>query len=315
MTTTSKTATTNPTRTRRFRREPKTVPPISLWRERDDAILEALALHRFATSDDLHRLVGGSKQGLSRRLQQLYHHSYLDRPPRQLALWSNGSRPMIYALGDEGAKLLRGKGTEIVGEHRPRYWYRKNLDVSSSHIHHTSTITSFYSALKTACDRKRVELAWTPEGEALQDSVTLTGKKKKRGSINPDGFLHVRWKIPGKKRNRWAFVEIDTGTEPNSRQSAYGTDIETKMRSFWQWGFVNKSYKEKLSIPGFVVLFATTAGPRRVDNILATAKKIDPKGKGPSMFWAASFTTTTEPAELLKPMWKTADGKPHSLLE
>lgn len=311
---TSLTVTTKTTRTRRFRREPKSVPAISLWQERDDAILEALALHRFATSDDLHRLVGGSKQGLSRRLQQLYHHSYLDRPVHQLALWKHGSRPMIYALGDEGATLLRGKGVEIVGSHRPRYWYRKNLDVSSAHIHHTSTVTSFYSALKSACEQKRVELTWTPEGDSLKDKLALPGTKK-HGSINPDGFLQLRWQVPGKKRNRWAFVEIDTGTEPNSRQTAYGTDIETKMRSFWQWGFVKKRHKQKLSIPGFVVLFATTAGPRRVDNILATAKKIDPKGRGPSMFWATTFTTTTAPATLLKSTWKTADGKEHSLLE
>ena len=276
--------------------------------------MEALALHRFATSDDLHRLVGGSKQGLTRRLQQLFHHSYLDRPPKQLALWSNGSRPLVYALGDEGAKRLREGGHEIVGERRSRYWSRKNLDVSSSHIHHTSTITSFYVALKTACEQRGVELAWTPEGDVLRDRVRLP-RTKKRGSINPDGFAHFRWKIPGKRRNRWAFIEIDTGSEPNSRETAYGTDIETKMRSFWQWGFVEKRHQAKLSIPGFLVVFATTAGPRRIDNILATAKKIDPKKRGASMFWAGHFTSTSDPAELLEPMWKTPDGARHSLLE
>jgi hypothetical protein len=310
--TTSPTPTTN--RTRRFRREPDSVAPITRWNERDDAILEALALHRFATSDDLHRIVGGSKQGLSRRLQQLYHHSYLDRPPKQLALWNHGSRSMIYALGDEGAKLLRARGIEIAGDARSHYWHRKNLQVSSAHIHHTTTISSFYSALKTACDAHGVELAWTPEGDALRDKILLPGSRK-RGNINPDGFAHLRWQIPGKRRNRWAFIEIDTGTEPNSRETVYGTDIETKMRSFWEWGFIQKRHQAKFSIPGFLVLFATTAGTRRIENILATARRIDPKKRGASMFWAGHFTSATNPADLLKDAWKTPNGQTHSLLE
>jgi len=313
--TTSPTHSTN--RTSKFRRQPETVPAIAKWNERDDALLEALALHRFATSDDLHRIVGGSKQGLTRRLQQLFHHGYLDRPPQQLAFWKHGSHPMIYALGDQGATYLRGtKGLDLVGKNRPRYWHDRNMDVSAAHMHHTVTITSLYSMLKSESEARDVAFSWTPEGAELRDNVYVPRQGKRAHiTINPDGFAHFRWQIPGKKRNRWAFIEVDTGTEPNERSKGYGTDIATKLRGFWQWGYIEKRHKQRFSIPGFLVIFATTGGDRRVDNILATARSIDPKKVGSSMFWAGHFDKDTQPADLFDAIWKTPDGKPHSLLE
>ncbi len=67
----------------RFRRAEK-LPPMRLT-PRDEEILRAVFRHRFLRSNQIARIVSGSRQQLLRRLQSLYHHGYLERPRCQLA--------------------------------------------------------------------------------------------------------------------------------------------------------------------------------------------------------------------------------------
>jgi len=324
MTTTSHTPGTN--RTKQFKRQPKIVPPIAVWTERDHAIIEAIARYRFASAENIHQIVGGSYRKVQGRLQQMFHHGFLDRPPRQINLWDKGRQPYIYALGDQGAKLLRRKGVDIIGHDKPRYWHQKNVKATGAHLHHTAMTTAFAIYLQTACKEKGIDCTWTREGREIQDKIDLPqqyihrpGKKRlrlkarKRASINPDGMAHFHWRAGLRNRNLRAFVELDTGTEPNVRETSYGTDIATKMRAFVAWAQA-KRHRERFDIPGFLVLFATTAGEKRIENILATARAIDPKGVGLNMFWATQFTIKTKPASLLEEIWKAPNGKSRSLL-
>jgi hypothetical protein len=46
-------------------------------------------------------LIGGSAQNLSRRLQWLFHHGYLERPRAQLQYYErSGSQTIAYGLGN-----------------------------------------------------------------------------------------------------------------------------------------------------------------------------------------------------------------------
>jgi len=314
-------------RTKQFKRQPKLVAPIGVWTERDHAIINALALYRFANAENIHQLVGGSYRKLQKRLQQLYHHSYIDRPPKQITLWDKGRSSYIYGLADEGAKLLRKRGADIIGADKPRYWHQKNAKATSTHLHHTSLITAFAVKLQTACREKKIDCTWTAEGKELQDKIDLPlqvihrpGKRRlnlksrKRASINPDGMAHLHWRTALRNRNLRAFIELDTGTEPNIRETSYGTDILTKMRAFVAWSQASR-HRDRFNIPGFLVLFATTGGEKRVENILATARAIDPKGKGLNMFWATTFDFKSPTATLLDPIWQTPSGKKTSLLD
>src|SRR5438876_323867 len=86
----------------RFERHRFQKPPFAMT-ARDRNIIKMVSEHRAITSDDLRLLIPGSEQNLTRRLQRLYHHGYLDRPRSQRVL---GNAPLVYALGDEGAGLL-----------------------------------------------------------------------------------------------------------------------------------------------------------------------------------------------------------------
>src|SRR4051794_19798278 len=77
---------------------------------RDLQILRAVYRHRLLRSTHLVALTGGSRQATLRRLQLLFHHGYLDRPPMQLDWYARGSEPMAYAPGNRGAEILEGEG-------------------------------------------------------------------------------------------------------------------------------------------------------------------------------------------------------------
>jgi hypothetical protein len=82
-------------RKKRFRRQPEGHLQIT---ERDLAILRHVFRHRFLRSTHLQALFGGG-QGLLRRLAELYHHAFLDRPREQIEFHAHaGSKPMVYAL-------------------------------------------------------------------------------------------------------------------------------------------------------------------------------------------------------------------------
>src|SRR5688500_343892 len=89
-------------RRRRFRRHRFGKPSIVL-QKRDRAIIQLVADYRLLTSEELRLLIPGSDQAILRRLQKLFHLGYLDRP-RYQQLRGNGK--MIYALGQEGARLI-----------------------------------------------------------------------------------------------------------------------------------------------------------------------------------------------------------------
>src|ERR1017187_6486654 len=85
------------------------VAPIRLT-ERDHKIIRLVHRHRFLRSHQIIALIGGSAQQLSRRLQWLFHHGYLERPRAQIQYYERGgSKSIAYGLGNKGGALLREK--------------------------------------------------------------------------------------------------------------------------------------------------------------------------------------------------------------
>src|SRR5436853_6692021 len=112
------------TRRPRFERAP--IRPMVLT-PRDLQILRAVHRHRLLRSTHLVALTGGSKQATLRRLQLLFHHGFLDRPPMQLDWYARGSEPFVYALGRRGAEVLEARGEVRRGGTR---WETKKRNVS-----------------------------------------------------------------------------------------------------------------------------------------------------------------------------------------
>src|SRR5437763_6568652 len=90
----------------RFRRA--SAPPAFRVTDDDVVIVRLLARHRFLRSTHIAALVGRSLDRTDDRLSRLFHAGYIDRPRAQLDCYPTaGSAPMVDALADLGAHLLR----------------------------------------------------------------------------------------------------------------------------------------------------------------------------------------------------------------
>ena len=85
----------------------------------DFQILELVHDYRFINTAHLEALTGKHRLAVQRRLQNLFHYGYVDRPSRQMRSWNIGSNKMVYAISNKGAKVLRKRGYPIPkGSHR-----------------------------------------------------------------------------------------------------------------------------------------------------------------------------------------------------
>jgi hypothetical protein len=148
------------TRRPRFERAP--IPRMVLT-PRDLEILRAVHRYRLLRSTHLVSLTGGGRQATLRRLQLLFHHGYLDRPPMQLDWYTRGSEPFVYALGNRGAEALEMEGELRRGGVR---WDTKNRNLSRIFLHHTLMVAEIMVAFEVAC-RSREDVRFIPPEEII----------------------------------------------------------------------------------------------------------------------------------------------------
>ena len=76
--------------------------------DRDITIIKMVTARHFIRSSDIISLLGGSPQKILRRLDQLYHRGFLQRPGAQVEWYraGSGSRPLVYSLGNHRIDLL-----------------------------------------------------------------------------------------------------------------------------------------------------------------------------------------------------------------
>jgi hypothetical protein len=88
---------------------------VALLNERDIEIFKLLARYRYLPADFIHALVGGSYQGLIRRLDLLTRkpNQYILRPAAQREHAEANYRKLIYELDDKGSKLLQDRWPTI----------------------------------------------------------------------------------------------------------------------------------------------------------------------------------------------------------
>jgi hypothetical protein len=153
-------------------------PPLAL-QARDLELLRTAYDYRLITTPQYLKLFSDeSRDGIYRRLQRLFHHSYLDR------YGNNPNAPMLYALGQRGADVL-----EVV--------HRK--EAGERYVLHQLMIGDFRIALTLAARNSGIIMAWRLIDESLP--------------IRPDGFFVLQFPDRSEGRNRAVFfLEADRST-------------------------------------------------------------------------------------------------------
>jgi len=231
---------------------------------RDIDILRHVAEHRFIRSEWLVKLIGGSRQQLLRRLNLLYHHSYLERPRAQLDYYhEGGSKSLVYGLASRGAGRLR-RDLDMPFERMD--WTTRNKGVGRLFLEHTLMVSDFMTSLEIDCrQRPDVRLLYAhelpqPKGrenrrEPFRWTVDLPGKR--RVGVVPDKVFALEVTHPdGRIERTHYFLEADQGTMPIERRDLRQSCVLRKLKSY-EGTYATGIHRTRLGAERFRVLIIT----------------------------------------------------------
>lgn len=306
-----------PRRKRRFVRE--TPGPFQLT-ERDIALVRLVAQHRFLRSTHLSELSLSPHKKVCDRLTSLFHAGFLDRPRAQFDHYreGGGSSPIVYALGNAGARLLIERDGADVADVD---WARKNESAGRQFIMHTVAIADVRVALQRAVrDRPGFQLlepkqlleAMPPETQQRQRPWTWRATVRHNDTsfelgVAPDYPFAIQYPDG---RFRAFLVECDRGTMPVERTNLQQTSLK---RKFLAYTAAKRAelHQRQFGWKAFRVLVITTT-KQRADNALQTIRAcVHEHGRG--LFLVADRDSLAI-ADMIAYPWRDARGLTHALV-
>jgi hypothetical protein len=268
------------------------VAPIRLT-QRDHQIIRLIHRHRFLRSHQIIALLGGSAQPLSRRLQWLFHHGYLERPRAQLQYYErSGSQPIAYGLGNKSGSLL---------QLAPASWGEKNRGIGRLYLAHALLVSAVMVSLELACRQRGLRLL--PEDELnLPVAAPLHWRVKTRDGtrlgVIPDRVFALEYvDRNGQMQRIYYFLEADRGTMPVVRQKLSQTSFYRKLLAY-EATWASKVHQRHLGIHRFRVLTVTTSAAR-VKSLLDACSRLQ---RGHGLFLFADQSVLQK--DLLAAVWQ-----------
>jgi hypothetical protein len=300
--------------------------------KRDLEIIRFVYQHRFLTTDLITALIGGSRQGVSRRLNLLFHGGWLDRPRSQLLmperLDNRCNHAMIYALGNRGAKHL---SIELDLPLSTVNWTAKNNELKNGFfLEHTLMVARFMVLVRLACKlmngvefisqeeiiNKRKVLIEANSKE-LGFQINLNRRKGQRKpfiiSLVPDAAFGLRFL--DRSKEKYFFFEADRATMPIRRASLLRSSFYKKMLGYhavWEKRILGKTFHFR-----DVRVLTMTTSNERIENMIEVGREMDPRKKGLGMFL---FTTQDllsleHPEKVFQKIWLSGNGIKCSVLD
>ena len=280
--------------------------------ERDIAILQAIARHRFLRSTHLATLFAeapGAK--IVRRLHKLYHNGYLDRPRTQIDyhLQGGGSKPIVCGLTNRGERLL--------AEHTGSNPKRRDTKATRLFLDHTLEVADFMVALERSCQvRGDIRLIYPEE-------ILANASEKVKGQRNPFMWeTRVRWggeehrihvapdKVFGLEMrdgsSRFYFLEADRGTMPVARSDLRRTSL---LRKFLSYGATHhdRTHSHRFGFGHFQVLFVVPSNDRAA-SCIETCRDCGTGSGNRGLLLFSTHANLTDQASVLESTWIDVRG-------
>ena len=275
----------------RFQRVAK-ITPIKLT-VRDHKIIRLIRRHRFLRSHQIIALIGGSAQNLSRRLQWLFHHGYLERPRAQLQYYErSGSQTIAYGLGNKSGSLL---------QLNPAAWSEKNRAIGRMYLAHALLVSDVMVSLELACRQHGIRLLHEDELNLPVEAPLHWRVKIRDGTrlgVIPDRVFVLEYADQnGRVQRIYYFLEADRGTMPVVREKLTQTSFYRKLLAY-EATWTNKVHQRHLGIHRFRVLTVTTSAPR-VKSLLDACARLQ---RGHGLFLFADDSVLQK--DLLSAVWQ-----------
>ena len=286
--------------------------------ERDRAIIRLVHRHRFLRSPRIVALMADSSQGLSRRLQLLYHHGFLERPRAQLDYYHRGgSRHIVYGLGNKSSSLLRA---ELGSDFRGLPWGEKNRAVGRLFLEHALLVSDVMVTIQLGCRKMGGVRLLTEDELPRADGVRRLHSFNWRVKLSGDVKLGV---IPDRafaldsdeetsdRKPAVFFLEADRGTMPVIRKNLSQTSFYRKLLAYqatWTQGLHHSVF----GFHRFRVLTVTTS-TARVQSLVAACSQLK---SGQGLFLFTDQATLRKHGDIFTLPWKTGrPGETTRLLE
>lgn len=295
---------------------PSSAPVERLLTKRDDAILHAMATYQYLSADQVRRLGGyshGSLDAVRKQLKQLVEDSYVLR--MRLPRASAGNAPWVYGLDRLGSAYLEATiGASDDSASLGRFRASEQYERSYLFLTHTLAVNDFLIAA-SLLEREvpTVRLAeLRPEHALKRTPVRVALGPAEKQTVILDGWLDFH--LHGTLR-------LCIGLERDRATEAEGAFVR-KLRGLL--AFAVGPYQEAFGVDSLTVAFATTAGPRRVEQMRAWCERIlrdagreedadlfflaslpegelDPKTVFLAPIWSRPFATNRAPLLELQP--------------
>ena len=276
--------------------------------QRDLHIIHHVFRYRLLSSKQIATITEGSYQNLLRRLKLLYNNRYLDRPISQIDYYrAGGSHPIVYAIGNRGADLLRAK----FGIPRQEInWTAKNRSVKRIFLQHTLAVSEILVRLESACC-KSDNVEFVGKEEALNHLAThLPPYKQPKWNVRvpfdksnvqigviPDYLFGLR-RIDESLNieTTYFFLEVDRSTMPVMRKNLRQTSLYRKLLTYyetWKQGL----HTSLFGLKRFRVLIVAN-GKERANHIISANKFLN-DGKGSGIFLFTNMSNIDSGGDIL----------------
>lgn len=301
----------------------------------DVSILLHVYRHRLLDSKCIYELLPTrSAQQLSRRLNLLFRHHYLGRPPRQIELFppGEGSHHLVYGLDREGVKILKERfGIRA----SPYHWLQKNRELSRTNIAHTAATSRFLTRLEVVVRRSgKARLVHLDEilsdyaseaaksrpiPERWQVDINWNGYRGREGT-RPDRIFGIEYLNLPKSNNRsFFYLELDEGNE-----TIEPTIEERHMQSFFRkssilrkflvyaFSHLTRAHEAHFGLPVAARVLIVTTSKSRIEAMQETFLRhfrTRPLVVSPGLFLFAEQAACESADDLLAMPWHDAQGK------
>jgi len=261
--------------------------------ERDHKIIRLIYRHRFLRSQQIIALIGGSAQNLSRRLQWLFHHGYLERPRAQLQYYErSASKTIAYGLGNKSGSLL---------QLNPEAWGEKNRGIGQIYLAHALLVSAVMVSLELACRQHGIRLLHEDELNLPVEAPLHWRVKIRDGTklgVIPDRVFALEYADQnGQMQRVYYFLEADRGTMPVIREKLAQSSFYRKLLAY-EATWINKVHQRHLGISRFRVLTVTTSAAR-VKSLLDACSRLQ---RGHGLFLFADKSVLEK--DLLAAVWQ-----------
>lgn len=280
---------------------------------RDVAIFRLLDRYRYLRSTFICAFFPeADRTGLVKRLGDLFHEGYLDRPEGQYDYANALYLPAVYALNDRSEAVLReqGKGERSVLVERGRMGAHR-------HFAHALMISDILASIELGV--RQAGLRFISAAEIVdkgpcrnlenpfrvRTSVSLGGSSRTDVAVVPDGLFGLEYGGANGKSYRFFALEADRNTMPVRRRALRRSSYVRKLLAYREI-LAHGLHRSHFDVPNLFILNVTVNDTHR-RNIMRVLQEIT-NGKGSTMFL---FKTMSALGDGLK----APEPSPHMLLE